>query len=79
MSIPIVADIPPGSLDLVVSVLAASREPIRRRKLLAELEERGHRISLAGLNRIIEYGARQGRIVDGPGGLRATRPTAGSP
>ncbi len=70
------ADIPPGSLDLVVSVLKANPGPIRRRRLLAELEARGHRISLAGLNRIIEHGTREGRLSDGPDGVRATRPAA---
>ncbi|HTT35238.1 MAG TPA: hypothetical protein VMH78_05155 [Thermoplasmata archaeon] len=73
------ADIPPGSLDLVVSVLKANPSPIRRRSLLAELDARGHRISLAGLNRIIEHGTRQGRLSDGPDGLRATDPAARSP
>ena len=64
--------IPPGSLDLVVALLTASGGPIRRRQLLAELEAQGHRISLAGLNRIIEHGTRQGRLSDGPDGVRAT-------
>lgn len=68
------ADIPPGSLDLVVSVLRTQAGAIRRRPLLAELEARGHRISLAGLNRIIERGTREGRIREGPDGVRATRP-----
>ncbi len=69
-------DIPPGSLDLVVTVLKANPGPIRRRQLLAELEARGHRISLAGLNRIIEHGTREGRLLDGPDGVRVTRPAA---
>lgn len=66
-------DIPPGSLDMVVSILNGSPGPLRRRQLLAELEARGHRISLAGLNRIIEHGTRAGRLADGPDGVRATR------
>ncbi len=70
------AAIPPGSLDLVVSVLRAAPGPVRRRRLLAELEARGHRISLAGLNRIIEYGTRQGRLLDGSDGVRAASSTA---
>ncbi|HZY92869.1 MAG TPA: hypothetical protein VFG07_08915 [Thermoplasmata archaeon] len=70
------SDIPPGSLDLVVSILNANPGPLRRRQLLAELEARGHRISLAGLNRIIEYGTRAGRLSEGPDGARATRPSA---
>lgn len=69
-------DIPPGSLDLVVQVVRANSGPIRRRQLLAELEARGHRISLAGLNRIIERATRSGQLSDGPDGVRATHPTA---
>lgn len=69
-------DIPPGSLDLVASILNASPGPLRRRQLLAKLEARGHRISLAGLNRIIEHGTRGGRLSDGPEGVRAITPAA---
>ncbi len=73
---PRMADIPPGSLELVVSILRSSPGPVRRRKLLTELEAGGHRISLAGLNRIIEHGTRQGRLSDGPDGVRAMPPNA---
>ncbi len=46
---------PVGAVEAVLSILRASPEPLRRRKLLAALEARGHRISLAGLNRVLEY------------------------
>lgn len=70
------AGIPPGSLEAVLGILRASPAPVRRRQLLAELEARGHRISLAGLNRILEHCARSGLTSDGPDGVRA-RPTPG--
>ena len=65
------AGVPPGSIDQVLALLRSSREPLRRRKILAELEARGHRISLAGLNRILEHCTRNRWVVDGPDGLRA--------
>lgn len=49
---------------------------MRRRKILAELEARGHRISLAGLNRILEHCTRNELISDGPDGVRAKPPPA---
>jgi len=52
------AGIPPGSVDAVLGILRSSPGPLRRRKILAELEARGHRISLAGLNRILEHCSR---------------------
>ncbi|MGI0055262.1 MAG: hypothetical protein ACREB9_00355 [Thermoplasmata archaeon] len=66
--------IPPGSIEAVLAVLRASPTPLRRRKILAELEAHGHRISLAGLNRILEHGTRAGRFADGPDGVRAVGP-----
>ncbi|MCI4340375.1 MAG: hypothetical protein L3J73_03810 [Thermoplasmata archaeon] len=64
------AGIPPGSVEAVLSVLRANSGPMRRRKILAELETRGHRISLAGLNRILQHAAETGRTLDGPEGVR---------
>lgn len=64
------AGVPPGSIDAVLAIVQSSAEPIRRRKILVELESRGHRISLAGLNRILEYCARDQTITDGPDGVR---------
>jgi len=68
------AGIPPGSVEAVLSVLRSSPGPMRRRKILAELESRGHRISLAGLNRILEHCARNHWTLDGPDGVRPTPP-----
>jgi hypothetical protein len=48
---------------------------MRRRKILAELEARGHRISLAGLNRILEQCTQQHKITDTPDGLRLRQDT----
>jgi hypothetical protein len=66
--------IPPGSMDLVLSVLRASPGPMRRRKILAELEARGHRISLAGLNRVLEHCARDQLTSETPDGIRPRAP-----
>jgi hypothetical protein len=49
---------------------------MRRRKILAELEARGHRISLAGLNRILELCSRKEWVSDGPDGVRPRTPAA---
>jgi hypothetical protein len=64
------AGIPPGSVEAVLSVLRSSPEPLRRRKILAELEAHGHRISLAGLNRILQHCSQNQLISDGPDGIR---------
>ncbi|MGA8603820.1 MAG: hypothetical protein WB788_01965 [Thermoplasmata archaeon] len=68
--------IPSGSADAVLAILSSQSMPMRRRQILAELEARGHRISLAGLNRILEHCARSQLISDGPDGIR-TKPPPG--
>ncbi|MGP8109527.1 MAG: hypothetical protein ACLQD9_02300 [Thermoplasmata archaeon] len=68
------AGIPPGSVDAVLGILRSSSGPLRRRKILAELEARGHRISLAGLNRILEHCSRSQLTSDGPDGVRLRVP-----
>ncbi len=67
---PNMSDIPPGSLESVLSILRANSGPMRRRKILGELDARGHRISLAGLNRILERCSRGGLTTEGPDGVR---------
>ncbi len=64
------AGIPPGTLEVVLDVVRCSGGPIRRRKILAELERRGHRISLAGLNRILEHCSRSHLTEENPEGVR---------
>jgi hypothetical protein len=61
--------IPPGSVEWVLEVLRKEKGPMKRRRILEELEGRGHRISLAGLNRILEVCSREKRTVDGPNGV----------
>ena len=73
-----VAGIPPGTVGPVIEILDASPSPLRRRKLLEELERRGHRISLAGLNRILQRLAESGRSVETPDGVRM-KSRGGSP
>jgi len=68
------AGIPPGSVDAVLKVLRSTNGPIRRRKLLAQLETDGHRISLAGLNRILQHCSQQGLTSEGPDGVRLAAP-----
>ncbi|MGP8077866.1 MAG: hypothetical protein ACLQD8_08670 [Thermoplasmata archaeon] len=65
--------IPPGVVSSVLSILDGSPEPVRRRQLLDELERRGHRISLAGLNRILQHCLEGGLTVEGPDGVRRKR------
>jgi hypothetical protein len=62
--------IPPGLLGAVLSILGASPTPLRRREILEELERRGHRISLAGLNRLLQYCSRAELTSEGPDGVK---------
>jgi len=62
--------IPAGSLEEVLAILRAGPTPIRRRKLLEELEHRGRRISLAGLNRILDHTLRARLTAETPDGIR---------
>jgi len=68
-----IAGIPPGLVGAVLSILEATSAPVRRRKLLEELERRGHRTSLAGLNRTLQQCAQSGRTLEGPDGVRLRR------
>lgn len=61
----------PGMVDPVLAILRSFQAPVRRRKLLEELERRGHRISLAGLNRILQYCVEAGLTSEGPDGVRS--------
>jgi Fe2+ or Zn2+ uptake regulation protein len=54
-----------------MEVLKGAKGPVKRRKILEELEHRGHRISLAGLNRILEVCSEEKLIVSGPDGVSA--------
>ncbi len=66
--------IPPGLLDPLLAIVSAGPGPIKRRALLEELERRGHRISLAGLNRALQYCRESGLTTEGPDGVRRIRP-----
>jgi Fe2+ or Zn2+ uptake regulation protein len=57
-----------------MEVLRKEKGPMKRRKILEELEHRGHRISLAGLNRILEVCTEEKLIVNGPDGVRVNAP-----
>ncbi len=67
---PALPGIPPGMVGAVTSILESSPAPLRRRKLLEELERRGHRLSLAGLNRILQHCIEAGLTIEGPEGVR---------
>jgi hypothetical protein len=64
-----VPGVPPGLAGAVRSVLTEARTPVRRRNLLEELERRGHRVSLAGLNRVLQQLGDAGVTVEGPDGV----------
>jgi len=66
--------VPAGLVDAVLTILRSQPGPMRRRKILGALEARGHRISLAGLNRILEQCVRNQLVSDGPDGIRPTPP-----
>ncbi|MGA8663528.1 MAG: hypothetical protein WB809_00435 [Thermoplasmata archaeon] len=68
-----IAGIPPGLVDPVLAILRATSIPVRRRKLLEELERRGHRISLAGLNRVLQHCTQSGLTIESPEGVRLKR------
>lgn len=63
------AGIPPGSVEAVVAILSDQPGPLRRRKLLDALDQKGHRISLAGLNRILQYCRESGLTLESPEGV----------
>ncbi|MGA8302160.1 MAG: hypothetical protein WA691_03345 [Thermoplasmata archaeon] len=67
---PAAAGVPPGIVSELVSCLKATSGPLRRRPLLAELERRGHRISLAGLNRALQQCRDSGLTTEGPDGVQ---------
>lgn len=77
MSSPTIPGLAPGVLDPVLSILDSLHAPIRRRKLLEELERRGHRISLAGLNRILQQCSQNGLTIEGPDGIVVKRTPPG--
>lgn len=65
-----VPGVAPGMVDAVLTILRESPGPVRRRVLLEELERRGHRLSLAGLNRVLQQLAEAGQTQEGPDGVR---------
>ena len=68
------AGVPPGLLSATLEVLRAAQGPIRRRQVLRELETRGHRVSLAGLNRALDHTSRTGVTRDTPDGVVLVAP-----
>jgi hypothetical protein len=58
----------------VVAILHSVPGPIRRRKLLEELDHRGRRISLAGLNRVLQHCSEAGITLESPDGVRLKDP-----
>lgn len=67
--------VPAGVVASVLEILRASPGAMRRRKILEALEHRGHRISLAGLNRALQAAREAGLTVESPDGVRAVPPT----
>jgi Fe2+ or Zn2+ uptake regulation protein len=65
--------IPAGLLGAVLSILGASPGPLPPQEILEELQRRGHRISLAGLDRILQQCAQSGLTTEGPDGVKLRR------
>jgi Fe2+ or Zn2+ uptake regulation protein len=65
--------IPPAALHAALEILRSSSAPVKRRSLLEELERRGHRISLAGLNRILQHCVESGLTEERPMGIVSRR------
>lgn len=61
--------VPPGMVDHVIAILGASPSPMRRRKILDALDSQGHRISLAGLNRLLQHCKETGLTRETPEGV----------
>ncbi|HEV8050608.1 MAG TPA: hypothetical protein VGP88_08450 [Thermoplasmata archaeon] len=64
----------PGLEAAVLAVLRSSPKPLRRREILADLERSGHRVSLAGLNRVLQQCAEAGTTEERPEGVRIRGP-----
>ena len=69
----------PGILAPIRGVLETAGGPVRRRKLLEELERGGHRISLAGLNRALQQLAESGVTSETDAGVRLRSPPIREP
>jgi len=61
--------VPPGLLEAILTILRGAPGPVRRRAILQELESRGHRVSLAGLNRALDHARRNGMTQESPNGV----------
>jgi|HubBroStandDraft_1064217.scaffolds.fasta_scaffold00084_45 Fe2+ or Zn2+ uptake regulation protein len=70
MTTAVVPGVPPGLVEAVVSILEKSPTPVRRRILLEELDRRGHRTSLAGLNRTLQQCQNAGLTIESGDGVR---------
>ncbi|MHB1932092.1 MAG: hypothetical protein ACYCPV_03785 [Thermoplasmata archaeon] len=64
--------IPVSALQATLEILRSQKAPMKRRALLEELDRRGHRISLAGLNRILQHCAENRSTVERPEGVSAS-------
>lgn len=71
---PILAGLPPGIQAAVLSILKRSPGPIRRRELLEELGRQGRRVSLAGLNRVLQQCSLSGLTVESDVGVQLKPP-----
>ena len=67
---PAPSGIPPGMIDVVLEIVRTAPGPIRRRKILQILSQQGRTISLAGLNRVLDYTRRAGTTEETDIGVR---------
>ena len=75
---PTLPGLAPGLLPAVISILSRFPAPLRRRKLLDELGRQGHRVSLAGLNRVLQQCSQAGLTVESEDGVQLRPTGAGS-
>lgn len=66
--------VPPGIRDVAIAIVRDAGGVLRRRAILERLEQRGHRISLAGLNRLLDETRRSGWTEETAEGVRLLRP-----
>jgi len=67
---PAPSGIPPGMIEVVLGIIRKAPGPIRRRKILQALQQQGRTISLAGLNRLLDYTRRAGTTEESDDGVR---------
>lgn len=69
----VVPGVPAGIPEAILTLLRRSPTPLRRRAILDALEQGGHRISLAGLNRALQHLREAGETRESADGVAPLR------